>query len=85
MPVDILLSDGPEPPVEFVHTVEFLRRLPFDDLSLARQLLLHQFGGVDPATRHRRIALIGLRGQASRPWGPRSLSALQCHFWNWIV
>jgi XRE family aerobic/anaerobic benzoate catabolism transcriptional regulator len=60
--VDVLLFDGPEPPVELVHTVEFLRRLSLDDLKIAREMLLHQFGGVDPAARHRRIALIGLRG-----------------------
>ena len=47
--VDVLLFEGPEPPVELVHTVEFLRRLSLDDLTLARQMLLHQFGGVDPA------------------------------------
>jgi XRE family aerobic/anaerobic benzoate catabolism transcriptional regulator len=60
--IDALLLEGAEPPVELVHTVEFLRRLSLDDLKLARQMLLHQFGGVDPAARHRRIALIGLRG-----------------------
>src|SRR5215831_6732752 len=27
VPPDALLLEGPEPPVEFVHTVEFLRRL----------------------------------------------------------
>src|SRR5712691_7134695 len=46
MSVDVLLLQGPEPPVELVHTVEFLRRLSLDDLKLARQMLLHQFGGV---------------------------------------
>src|SRR5436190_10101767 len=30
---DILLFEGPEPPVELVHTVEFLRRLSLDDLK----------------------------------------------------
>src|SRR5436309_6006786 len=28
--IDVLVSDGPEPPVELVHTVEFLRRLSPD-------------------------------------------------------
>ena len=60
--VDVLLFEDPEPPVELVHTVEFLRRLCPEDLKLAHQLLLDQFGGVDPAARHRRIALVGLRG-----------------------
>src|ERR1700732_3729739 len=39
--VDVLLFEGPEPPVELVHTVEFLRRLSLDDLKLAHQTLLH--------------------------------------------
>src|ERR1700722_20062629 len=55
--VDVLLFDDPEPPVELVHTVEFLRRLSSDDLKLAHRLLLDQFGGGDPAGRHRRVAL----------------------------
>ena len=45
MSVDVLLLEDPEPPVELVHTVEFLRRLSSDDLKLARQMLLQQFGG----------------------------------------
>jgi XRE family aerobic/anaerobic benzoate catabolism transcriptional regulator len=49
--------------------VEFLRRLTFDELKLARQMLLHQFGGVNPAARHRRIALIGLRGAGKSTLG----------------
>jgi XRE family aerobic/anaerobic benzoate catabolism transcriptional regulator len=66
---DALLFEGPEPPVELVHLVEFLRRLTFDELKLARQMLLHQFGGVNPAARHRRIALIGLRGAGKSTLG----------------
>src|SRR5216117_2832738 len=38
--VDVLLFEGPEPSVEFVHTLEFLRRLSPDELKLARQTLL---------------------------------------------
>src|SRR5215467_8894137 len=34
---EALLLEGPEPPVEFVHTVEFLRRLSLENLQLARQ------------------------------------------------
>lgn len=69
MSADVLLYEGSEPPVEFVHTVEFLRRLSVDELQHARQMLLHQFGGVDPAARHRRIALIGLRGAGKSTLG----------------
>lgn len=69
MAVDVLLFESPEPAVDLVHTVAFLRRLSVDELALARQLLLHQFGGVDPAARHRRIALIGLRGAGKSTLG----------------
>ena len=69
MSVEVLLLEGPEPPLELTHTVEFLRRLSLDNLKLARQMLLHQFGGIDPAARHRRIALIGLRGAGKSSLG----------------
>jgi len=77
---DVLLFEGPEPPVELVHTVEFLRRLSLDDLALARQMLLHQFGGVDPAARHRRIALIGLRGAGKSALGAALAERLEMPF-----
>jgi XRE family aerobic/anaerobic benzoate catabolism transcriptional regulator len=78
--IDALLFEGPEPSVEFVHTVEFLRRLSLDDLQLARQMLLHQFGGVDPAARHRRIALIGLRGAGKSTLGAALAERLEMPF-----
>ncbi len=74
------IFEGPEPAVELVHTIEFLRRLSLDDLALARQMLLHQFGGIDPAARHRRIALIGLRGAGKSTLGPCSRSAWEMPF-----
>ena len=80
MSVDVLLVEGAEPSVELTHTVEFLRRLSADDLKLARHMLLQQFGGLDPAARHRRIALIGLRGAGRSAWGPRSPSVRRCPF-----
>jgi XRE family transcriptional regulator, aerobic/anaerobic benzoate catabolism transcriptional regulator len=78
--IDVLLVEGPEPPVELVHTIEFLRRLSLDDLKLARQLLLDQFGGVDPAARHRRIALIGLRGAGKSTLGAALAERLEMPF-----
>jgi XRE family aerobic/anaerobic benzoate catabolism transcriptional regulator len=80
VPVNVLLFEGPEPPVELVHTVEFLRRLSLDELTLARQMLLHQFGGVDPAARHRRIALIGLRGAGKSTLGAALAQRLEMPF-----
>ena len=78
--VDALLFEGPEPPVEFVHTVEFLRRLSLDDLKFAHEMLLQQFGGVDPAARHRRIALIGLRGAGKSSLGAALAERLEMPF-----
>lgn len=80
MSVDALLLEGPEPPVELTHTVEFLRRLSLDDIKLARHMLLHQFGGVDPAARHRRIALIGLRGAGKSTLGAALAERLEMPF-----
>jgi len=80
MPADGLLLEGPEPPVELVHTVEFLRRLSVDELKLARQMLLHQFGAIDPAARHRRIALIGLRGAGKSTLGAALAERLEMPF-----
>ncbi|MGH9744740.1 MAG: helix-turn-helix transcriptional regulator [Candidatus Acidiferrales bacterium] len=77
---DVLLAEGPEPPVELVHSVEFLRRLSLDDLRIARQMLLHQFGGIDPAARHRRIALIGLRGAGKSTLGAALAASLEMPF-----
>jgi XRE family transcriptional regulator, aerobic/anaerobic benzoate catabolism transcriptional regulator len=78
--IDVLLSEGPEPAVELVHTVEFLRRLSADELKTARQMLLHQFGGIDPAARHRRIALIGLRGAGKSTLGAALAERLEMPF-----
>lgn len=78
--IDVLLLEGPEPPVELAHTIEFLRRLSLDDLKLAHQFLLDQFGGVDPAARHRRIGLIGLRGAGKSTLGAKLAERLEMPF-----
>lgn len=80
MPAEVLLVEGPEPPVELFHTVEFLRRLSLDQLEHARQVLLRQFGGADPAARHRRIALIGLRGAGKSTLGAALAGRLEMPF-----
>ena len=80
MSADVLLLDGPEPPVELTHTIEFLRRLSLENLKLARQTLVHQFGGIDPAARHRRLALIGLRGAGKSSLGAALAERLEVPF-----
>src|SRR5271169_170734 len=43
LPMQALVLDGPEPPVDLVHTTEFLRRLPARELIEARRLLVEHF------------------------------------------
>src|ERR1700733_7423304 len=74
IPVEALVSEGPEPPVDLVHTTEFLRRLPAAELVEARRLLVQHFGGVDLEARRGRIAPIGFRGA-----GKSTLGAMLAH------
>jgi len=69
LPLEALVYDGPEPPIDLVHTTEFLRRLTSKELSEARHLLVEHFGGVDLVARRGRIALIGLRGAGKSTLG----------------
>jgi XRE family aerobic/anaerobic benzoate catabolism transcriptional regulator len=69
IPVEALVLAGPEPPVDLVHTTEFLRRLPAAELAEARRLLVQHFSGVDLAARRGRVALIGLRGAGKSTLG----------------
>lgn len=69
MPLESLVRDGPEPSVDLLHMVEFLRRMPAAKLEQARRLLLENLGEIDPALRRRRIALIGLRGAGKSTLG----------------
>jgi XRE family aerobic/anaerobic benzoate catabolism transcriptional regulator len=67
--LEALVREGPEPPVDLAHAIEFLRGLGSEDLSEARRLLLSHFGGIDTAARNGRIALIGLRGAGKSTLG----------------
>ncbi len=69
IPVEDLVLAGPEPPVDLVHTTEFLRRLSAGEMAEARLLLVQHFGGVDQEARRGRIALIGLRGAGKSTLG----------------
>lgn len=69
-PVDQLVLDGEDPPVELAHSLEVLRRLDAPDLERARRWLSDTFGGALSATRDGRIALIGLRGAGKSTIGP---------------
>jgi XRE family aerobic/anaerobic benzoate catabolism transcriptional regulator len=69
VPLSGLVSDAPEPAVEFTQAVELLRRLGPGQLSDARSLLLKTFGDAEIAGRSGRIALIGLRGAGKTTLG----------------
>jgi XRE family aerobic/anaerobic benzoate catabolism transcriptional regulator len=80
MRVEALLAEGPEPPIDLVHTTEFLRRLSENELRQARRLLVERFGGVDQAGRYDRIALIGLRGAGKSTLGAKLAVKLDVPF-----
>jgi XRE family transcriptional regulator, aerobic/anaerobic benzoate catabolism transcriptional regulator len=78
--MDALLLDRDEPPVEFAHIVEFLRRLSPEKMKTARQLLFHEFGEIDAVGRLERIALIGLRGAGKSTLGAALAARLRVPF-----
>ena len=80
IPVEALVLQGPEPPVDLVHTTEFLRRMPAAELADARRLLVQHFGGVDLEARRGRIALIGLRGAGKSTLGAMLADHLEVPF-----
>lgn len=80
MPAEGLLVEGPDPPLDLIHAIEFLRGLSSDDLRLARQKLVEEFGDADAAARHRRIALVGLRGAGKSTLGAALAARLEAPF-----
>jgi len=80
IPVETLVHDGPEPPIEFLHAAELLKRLDARDLARAHQLLLEKFAAIDPEARRTRIALIGMRGAGKSTLGRMLSVELQLPF-----
>jgi XRE family aerobic/anaerobic benzoate catabolism transcriptional regulator len=68
-PLDLLVLDGPERPVEAELLRGLLARLDPERLAEAYELLAERFGLADAAARSRRIALIGLRGAGKSTLG----------------
>jgi XRE family transcriptional regulator, aerobic/anaerobic benzoate catabolism transcriptional regulator len=62
LPVIQLVQEDADPPVDLVLLWQFLERLPQPALAQARDILLKHFSETSQDLRHRRIALIGLRG-----------------------
>jgi XRE family transcriptional regulator, aerobic/anaerobic benzoate catabolism transcriptional regulator len=82
IPLEALVPDGPDRPVDLVHATAFLRRLPAAELLEARHLLVAHFGGVDQAARRDRIALIGLRGAGKSTLGAKLAEQLDVPFFE---
>lgn len=80
VPLESLVADSPEPPVELTHAIEQLRRLSPEQLTEARALLGRTFGEADAAGRQGRIALIGLRGAGKTTLGARLAEQLGVPF-----
>jgi XRE family aerobic/anaerobic benzoate catabolism transcriptional regulator len=79
-----LIMEGPEPPVELMHTTELLRRLGPGEIRRAHQMLLKNFsselGAADANERRSRIALIGLRGAGKSTLGAKLAGRLGVPF-----
>ena len=82
IPLEVLLLEGPEPPVDLLHITEFLRRLPSTELMQARKLLVRHFAGVDETARRDRVALIGLRGAGKSTLGAKLAARLDIPFFE---
>ncbi|HZF24587.1 MAG TPA: helix-turn-helix transcriptional regulator [Burkholderiales bacterium] len=68
IPLNDLLRDDDNQPVELTLIQQFLQRLPKQRLARIRAQLLRDFGS-PPADRGKRIALIGLRGAGKSTLG----------------
>src|SRR5712691_4471058 len=62
LPIEELVYDRPDRPVEATLVAKLLERLPPEAIEEARQLLQRRFGAVLDEHKARRIALLGLRG-----------------------
>jgi len=68
-PLDLLVLEGPEPPVEAELLRGLLARLDHERLAEAHALLSGRFAQSDARAREGRIALIGLRGAGKSTLG----------------
>lgn len=74
LPVQDLVREGSDRPVEVTAIVRRLEQMSLDDLAEARRLLADRFGFYGDDARQRRVALIGLRGAGKTTLG-RGLAA----------
>lgn len=82
--LETLVIEGPEPPVELMHTTELLRRLGATEIRRAHELLQKSFSSESAAAdangRRSRIALIGLRGAGKSTLGAKLAARLDVPF-----
>lgn len=69
LPMQVLLQDAPEQSADLAHATEFLAKLSADKLQRAYEILQREFNAADPAARHERVALVGLRGAGKSTLG----------------
>jgi XRE family transcriptional regulator, aerobic/anaerobic benzoate catabolism transcriptional regulator len=69
LPMHVLLQDAAEPSADLARTTEFLAKLSADKLQRACEILEREFSAADPAARHERVALVGLRGAGKSTLG----------------
>jgi len=79
IPLNDLLRDDDNLPVELMLIQQFLQRLPKQRLARIRAQLLRDFGS-PPADRGKRIALIGLRGAGKSTLGSALARKLDAPF-----
>jgi len=80
LPLVRLVDSGPDEPAELRRLIDMLRRLPPERLEEARALLDAHFTPANSRGRHRRIALIGLRGAGKSTLGSRLARHLDVPF-----
>jgi XRE family transcriptional regulator, aerobic/anaerobic benzoate catabolism transcriptional regulator len=80
LPLEVLVLEGQDPPLDLVHATALLKSLRAEQLLHARQLLVEHFGGADQVTRRSRIALVGLRGAGKSALGARLAEKLGVPF-----
>lgn len=69
MPVQDLVREGAERPIELTLLLQRLERLSPDELAEAAQMVADRFGMDSDIYRNRRVALIGLRGAGKTTLG----------------
>jgi XRE family transcriptional regulator, aerobic/anaerobic benzoate catabolism transcriptional regulator len=80
LPIAELLYDGVQQSSELKRAKDFLDKLPAEKLQRAREWLAREFVSADPAARHQRIAMVGLRGAGKSTLGHLLASHLAVPF-----